>query len=122
MGLWTFHVEIFNGCHDVMECANDNLRGNLHYSQRNKTRSCDVNRMRRILFAVAVTLVTGSAFSQSPAITLQADPARWSRQGLKNVSITVQDGRLQSVANASGPATYDLRGLTGVDARSSRPK
>ena len=37
VGLWTFHVAIFNGCHDVMECANDNLRGNVYYSQRNKT-------------------------------------------------------------------------------------
>ena len=77
-----------------MECANDNLRRNLHYIQRNKTRSCEVNRMRRILFAVAVTLVTGSAFSQSPPITLQADTLLDGRgKVLKNVSITVQDGR-----------------------------
>ena len=50
--------------------------------------------MRRILFAVAVTLVTGSAFSQSPPITLQADTLLDGRgKVLKNVSITVQDGR-----------------------------
>ena len=69
--------------------------------------------MRRILFAVAVTLVAGSAFSQSPPITLQADTVLDGRgKALKNISITVQDGRIQSVANASGPSTYDLRGLT----------
>ncbi len=55
--------------------------------------------MRRILFAVAVTLVAGSAFSQSPPITLQADTLLDGRgKVLKNVSVTVQDGRIQSVA------------------------
>ena len=69
--------------------------------------------MRRILYAVAVTLVAGSAFSQSPPVTLQADTVLDGRgKVLQNVTITVQDDRIRSVASASGPATYDLRGLT----------
>ena len=69
--------------------------------------------MRRILHAVAVTLVAGSAFSQSPPVTLQADTVLDGRgKVLQNVTITVQDGQIRSVASASGPAAYDLRGLT----------
>ncbi len=69
--------------------------------------------MRRVLYVLACAFVAGSAFSQTPAITLETDTVLDGRgKVLKNARIVIRDGRIESVASGAGSTTYDLRGLT----------
>jgi imidazolonepropionase-like amidohydrolase len=72
--------------------------------------------MNRLLTTAVVALwmlAAGPAAAQPAPVVLQTDTLIDGRgKVLKNVRVTVQDGRIRAIDSSPGSSTYDLRGLT----------
>jgi imidazolonepropionase-like amidohydrolase len=69
--------------------------------------------MKIALLVLAGVLAAANVSAQTGAVTLHADTVLdGTGKALKNVRLTVENGRITAIGPGDGPATYDLRGLT----------